>query len=255
MDLSQYVERIEARRKGVRRFFSTPKQAAYCVAAQVSSAPRRAIRAWTGRDQATPDHALQLPWLPIWPSVRTQPIYDSSTIPWTQLLIDAFDDVLEELTSVRDRFERARYDSKYSKKPWQTFYFFLQGRAITENLRFCPRTARLLEQIPHNRLHVCFSALPAGGMLEPHTGPMNTSLTAHLGLADCTGSRLWVGSQSAPYVDREVVVFDDSFVHWARNDGPKTRYTLMVTFWHPDLTVIEKGILRLIVREAARMGA
>ena len=133
-------------------------------------------------------------------------------------------------------------------KQWNTYYFYLQGKAIEEHLTACPRTAEVLSKVPHNGLHVCFSAIEPGGSLHPHTGPTNASLTAHLGLANCAGARLWVAGKVAGYRDDEVLVFDDSFVHWVENSGVAVRYTLMITFWHPELNPLERAFLRSVVQ-------
>jgi aspartyl/asparaginyl beta-hydroxylase (cupin superfamily) len=152
---------------------------------------------------------------------------------------------------VRASFVRARYDSALNAKPWNTFYFFLQGRPVRENLAACPFTAAVLREIPHNGFHVCFSAIAPGGGLHPHTGPTNASLTAHLGLTDCAGARLWVAGESAEYRDGDVLVFDDSFVHCVDHDGGGLRCTLMITFWHPELTALERAFFRRVVQSTA----
>ena len=45
-----------------------------------------------------------------------------------------------------------------------------------------------------------------------------------------------------------MLVFDDSFVQWVENAGAATRYTLMITFWHPDLSWLERVFLGLVLR-------
>lgn len=115
----------------------------------------------------------------------------------------------------------------------------------------CPKTAQVLAWIPHNGLHVCYSAIAPGGSLRPHTGPTNASLTAHLGLADCDGATLVVEDQSLEYGVGDVLVFDDSFVHWVEQAGSRVRHTLMVTFWHPELHALERGFLRLVLSTGA----
>lgn len=198
------------------------------------------------------DRTLQLPWLPRWPGLWARPLHDCRDHPWTELVRQAGDDIRHELMGVQESFLLARYASELNPKPWTTFYFFLEGCPIPENLAACPRTAELLSKIPHNGFHVCFSAIEPGGSLHPHTGPTNASLTAHLGLFNCSGARLWAGDTSADYRDGEVLVFDDSFVHWVEHAGARTRYTLMITFWHPGLSRLERAFLGKVVRLAPR---
>jgi beta-hydroxylase len=151
------------------------------------------------------------------------------------------------ISRVDRSFGRARYDSDLNKKPWRTYYFYLNGKAVPEHLEECPITTKVLEQVPHNGLHVCFSAIDPGGALVPHTGPTNTSLTAHLGLLNCEDSLLCVANRSQTYKTDDVVIFDDSFVHWAANNGTRTRYTLIITFWHPELTFLERALLNRLI--------
>jgi aspartyl/asparaginyl beta-hydroxylase (cupin superfamily) len=168
-------------------------------------------------------------------------------------LRQAHGDIRRELSAVATAFRRAKYDSDANPLPWTAYYFYLQGRPVHEHLAACPKTAQLLARIPHNGLHVCFSALPPGGSLHPHTGPTNASLTAHLGLADCDGATLHVAGHALAYSEGDVLVFDDSFVHWVEHTGSRVRYTLMVTFWHPELHVLERGFLGLVLRTGGNL--
>lgn len=216
------------------------------VASYLLAAPR--LVPHRGRGVAPADQDRQYPWLPRWPWLAARPIHRRLEHPWTDLLRQAHADIRRELLAVAPAFTRAKYDSSANPLPWTTYYFYLQGRSVAQHLATCPKTARVLARIPHNGLHVCFSAIPPGGSLHPHTGPTNASLTAHLGLADCEGATLHVGGRSLEYGEGDVLVFDDSFVHWVEHAGSRVRYTLMVTFWHPELHALERGFLRLVLR-------
>src|SRR5262249_22790062 len=102
-------------------------------------------------------------------------------------------------------------------------------------------------RIPTNKNHVCFSAIEPGGKLQPHTGPTNTSLTAHLGLANCEGTSITVAGETRPYEEGKVLIFDDSFVHWVEHLGSKIRYTLLITLWHPELNGVERTLLAALL--------
>ncbi len=43
---------------------------------------------------------------------------------------------------------------------------------------------------------------------------------------------------------------DDSFVHWVEDTGLKVRYTLMVTFWHPEMNMLERALLATVLKRA-----
>ena len=248
-ELQPWLEKILAGNAAFRDEIGATKFGVFSFAARLLAAPRTLSKVLSGqREPSRPD--LQWPWLPRWPSLAASPLHDSRHHAWTELLKRAYRDIRTELGEVQQCFARAHYDFKHNAKQWNTYYFYLQGTAVEEHLRACPRTAEVLSKIPHNGFHVCFSAIEPGGSLHPHTGPTNASLTAHLGLANCAGASLWVAGESTKYRDGEVLVFDDSFVHWVENTGVTVRYTLMITFWHPELNALERAFLKQVIRTA-----
>jgi aspartyl/asparaginyl beta-hydroxylase (cupin superfamily) len=250
--LEAWLPRIQQANREVRAQEGPFAYAAFALACGLLAAPRvvrKALRDRSAAAFARPE--LQWPWLPRWPGLDARPLHNSTSHPWTQILRQASTDIRAELLEVCDSFGRARYDSEFNAKPWRTYYFYLHGRAVPGHLAACPRTREALEHVPHNGLHVCFSALEPQGSLHPHTGPTNASLTAHLGLLNCAGTSLWVAGEMAPYRDDDVLVFDDSFVHWVDNTSTERRYTLMITFWHPELNALERQMLFRAIRIAA----
>jgi aspartate beta-hydroxylase len=250
--LHVWLPKIERANREFRSEVGSLACGAFAVACTALASPRLMCKALRRRSVAEPRPALQLPWLPYWPGLDAQPVHDPASYPWTRALREASADIRGELMQVCESFSRARYDSEFNTKPWRTYYFFLYGRPLTDHLAACPRTREVLGEVPHNGLHVCFSALEPQGSLHPHTGPTNASITAHLGLLNCAGTRLWVAGNSVPYRDDDVLVFDDSFVHWVGNTGTERRYTLMITLWHPELNALERQLLYRAARVAAR---
>jgi aspartyl/asparaginyl beta-hydroxylase (cupin superfamily) len=249
--LQEWLPRIHQTNRQFRADAGSLKMVALSLASQALALPRT-LRCVMGARSRQSRPALQAPWLPNWPLLTAKPLHDENDYAWTEILRQASDDIRNELQAVDAAFERARYDSELNAMPWQTYYFFLHGRPNVEHLEACPRTRAALEEVPHNGFHVCFSALEPGGSLHPHTGPTNASLTAHLGLLNCAETSLWVGGERAQYRNDAVLVFDDSFVHWVENAGAKRRYTLMITFWHPELTRLERAFLSQVIRLGAR---
>ena len=248
LELTPWVERIKARRTLVKEEIAPREIRLMMLASRVLSAPRRLRKALMGVKQNESD--MQLPWIPAFAGLESRPFHDTSRFAWTRDLEASVHDIRTELHQVQRDFGRAVYDSDRNVKIWKTFYFYLHGRPVKEHLDACPRTRAVLSRIPINGLHVCFSAIQPGGMLQPHTGPMNASLTAHLGLEGCEGSAIWVAGEKRPYVEGKVLVFDDSYVHWVEHAGSQVRYTLMVTFWHPDLNLIERTLLASVLKKA-----
>jgi aspartyl/asparaginyl beta-hydroxylase (cupin superfamily) len=247
-ELAPWIDRVKARRNIVRDEIAPREVKILMLASRVLSAPRRALKALRGVKEQQSE--FQLPWIPAFAGLAPQPFHDPSRFPWVRSLEDSVDDIRRELHEVQRNFGRAAYDSDRNVKTWKTFYFYLNGKPVAEHLDACPKTKALLAQIPLNGLHVCFSAIEPGGILQPHTGPTNASLTAHLGLEGCEGSAIWVAGEKRPYVEGKVLLFDDSFVHWVEHTGDKVRYTLMVTFWHPEMNALERAMLAALLRKA-----
>ena len=248
VELAPWVERVKARRSLVKQEIAPREINLLTTAMRVLSAPRRLRKALMG---VKPNHnEMQLPWLPAFPGLESRPFHDTNRFAWARDLEASVAEIRNELHQVQRDFGRAAYDSDRNVKTWKTFYFYLNGRPVKEHLDACPRTKELLSRIPVNGLHVCFSAIQPGGVLQPHTGPMNAGLTAHLGLEGCEGSAIWVAGEKRPYVEGKVLVFDDSFVHWVEHTGSQVRYTLMVTFWHPDMNFLERAMVAQVLKKA-----
>ena len=122
-----------------------------------------------------------------------------------------------------------------------------------DNLRLPPTVAQAAQELNRSRvqgpdavggkgftlflpeLFVKFYFLKPGARLRPHVGT-HGRLAAHLGLVVPEGCcSLTVGGQKREWREGEVMVFDDTFVHEAVNEGDKPRVVLAVFFLHPDL--------------------
>jgi aspartyl/asparaginyl beta-hydroxylase (cupin superfamily) len=45
------------------------------------------------------------------------------------------------------------------------------------------------------------------------------------------------------------LVFNDSILHWTRNNSTSTRFILLVDLWHPDLSDIEIAVLEELLHK------
>lgn len=75
--------------------------------------------------------------------------------------------------------------------------------------------------------------LEAGTTLVPHFGSVNWRYTAHLGLLVPDNVTMTAGGESRQYVQGEVLLLDDSFLHSVRHEGKGPRVTFFVNFFHP----------------------
>jgi tetratricopeptide (TPR) repeat protein len=86
--------------------------------------------------------------------------------------------------------------------------------------------------------------LAPGTRIPPHNVLMNTRLICHLPLIvppDCGALR--VGNEERPWVEGEMLIFDDSMEHEAWNNSDQERVILLFEIWRPEITRQEREIL------------
>lgn len=120
-------------------------------------------------------------------------------------------------------------------KGWKTFFLFGFGERRQLTCDLCPKTARLLEQVPGLQT-AFFSILPPNYQIPVHAGITKSILRAHLGLivpdarAHCSMS---VGDETVVWREGECVVFDDTYLHSVSNNTDETRVVLLFDFDRP----------------------
>ncbi len=76
---------------------------------------------------------------------------------------------------------------------------------------------------------------------------MNAKLTLHLPLAIPEGdTAIRVASSARGWTEGRVLVFDDSYEHEAWNRTSRRRAVLLLTAYHPDLSLDEIGVLEML---------
>jgi beta-hydroxylase len=174
-------------------------------------------------------------------AVPTTPFVDVRSFPELQLLRDEWETIRQEALTLRET-SRIRASTKYNdigfnsffRNGWKRFYLKWYDRAHPSAERLCPRTTALLQQIPTIKAAM-FAELPAGGKLMPHRDPFAGSLRYHLGLvtqnnSDCV---IEVDGETYAWSDGEGVVFDETYIHSARNNSGVDRIILFCDIQRP----------------------
>jgi beta-hydroxylase len=122
----------------------------------------------------------------------------------------------------------------FFKSGWKRFYLKWYDKPLPSAQTLCPKTVALLNGIP-NVKGAMFALLPGGSHLNPHRDPFAGSLRYHLGLStpnsdDC---RIFVDGQIYAWRDGEDVMFDETYVHWVKNETEKTRVILFCDVERP----------------------
>lgn len=188
-----------------------------------------------------------------YPGLDSQEFHNPADLPWCAELEREFPAIRGEVSSLLSRhlcFE-TKSDSFTSTGAWSGAYLWAYGQKIGETAGLCPTTAALIEKIRGAATigTAFFSALAAKSLVSPHTGNTNAKLRCHLPLIVPAGCTLTVGDREEELVEGRCVVFDDSFVHSARNRSESIRVVLVVDFFHPDLTPAEIDYLSEVIHK------
>ncbi len=191
--------------------------------------------------------------------------YDQSEFPWAKDLIAQTDVIRGELEAVlngQDGFEpyvpattsgtpHLRDNALMGNADWGAFHLMKDGVTVAQNAQRCPATLKALDGVPRPNVRgkspiALFSRLKAGAHIPPHTGLMNTRIICHLPLIVPAGCSIRVGNQERSWQMGEMLIFDDSIEHEARNAGASERVILLFDIWRPELSEDERSFISTV---------
>jgi len=116
----------------------------------------------------------------------------------------------------------------FYKYGWSKFYLKWYGYTHASALRFCPKTVEILKRVPSVN-GAMFSLLPAGSQLTRHLDPVACSLRYHLGLSTPNSNDCYINVDGTSYSwrDGDALLFDETFLHYAKNNSDRYRLILM----------------------------
>jgi len=128
--------------------------------------------------------------------------------------------------------ERSLYDNEDGWKVWPLYGF---GFWITKHCQISPFFCDLVRSIPNVRT-ASLSQLDAGTVLAPHQGWADLSndvLRCHYGIIVPDGCTIGCAGQVVAIHEDDIVVFDDSKIHYAANRGDSPRIVLILDIERP----------------------
>ena len=174
-------------------------------------------------------------------AVPARPYLDLADFPALAPLRARWREIREEALALHgearlraaDGYEDAGFNS-FFRRGWRRFYLKWYGDPLPSAAARCPVTVSLVQSIPSVRAAM-FALLPAGGTLMPHRDPFAGSLRFHLGLVTPNDDRcrILVDGQPHAWRDGEAVVFDETFVHEAKNGTQEDRIILFCDVERP----------------------
>jgi aspartate beta-hydroxylase len=225
----------------------------------------RAVSVYLKEAEASPPSEHQKPKLFYFPGLPPGPYHDPNLQPWVNTLKDGFeairDDALRVLTQDGHfenfiQFREGVPVEQYlggQKPAWEAFFFYRHGTRYDEHHVRCPETSKVLESIELCRIEgespeILFSVMTPGTDILAHHGVTNVRSVMHLPLVIPEGAFLMVhGGGEHHWKPGEPVLFDDTYLHSARNPSPHTRMVLLMDCWNPHLTLPEKQAMKLLL--------
>ena len=203
------------------------------------------------------------PTFMLFPYLRNYEFFDRDSFPWLAAVDAATESIREELLAVLSADQqgiqpyidfgaglplRQWQDLNHSRR-WGAYFLWNQGRREESHLERCPRTAAMLAAVPQVDIPgrgptAFFSILDARTRIPPHSGVTNTRLTVHLPLIVPPGCRFRVGGETREFRAGTAWVFDDTIEHEAWNDSDAPRAILIFDVWNPELTALERDLVR-----------
>jgi tetratricopeptide (TPR) repeat protein len=203
----------------------------------------------------------QQPRIFFFPELPQIQFYERDDFPWLDKVEAATGDIRAELTEILKEASSFRpYVQHVPGRPrrdlaglddnpdWGAFYMWKDGEIAAENAARCPRTMKVMAEVPLARVtsrspSVLFSLLRPGARIPPHSGLTNTRLICHLPLIVPPDCGFRVGNDVRTPVEGKAWVFDDTMEHEAWNRSDRTRVILLFEIWRPELTEEERGLV------------
>ena len=202
---------------------------------------------------------VQQPTKFYFPGMPQIQFYDKDMFEWARGLEAKTDAIRDELLAVMaddtafspylpaedENSPHVRSVSLQGSDDWAAFYLWQDGEKVEANAARCPVTTAAFDTVPLDFLpgqapSVLFSRLKPGAHIPAHCGLINTRLIGHLPLIVPGPAWLRVGNDVHHWREGELVIFDDSIEHEAKNEASETRVVLLFDFWRPEITADER---------------
>src|SRR5699024_5528827 len=140
---------------------------------------------------------------------------------------------LENHIKGSDKKDDAGFNS-FFRRGWKRFYLKWYGDNHASAAELCPKTTALLAGIPSIKAAM-FAELPAGSKLVRHRDPYAGAIRYHLGLRTPNSDSCYINvdGESRGWRDGEVLLFDETYIHYANNDTSTDRLILFCDVERP----------------------
>jgi aspartate beta-hydroxylase len=231
---------------------------------------REAASITAGATQPYRQEANQL-YVPRLPAI---PFHDRKLFPWAEELEAKTGVIREELKAAlaKEGKEFSPYIQLRPGQPidqwadlnnserWSHYSLWRHGQPDEAHLAQCPETRKALEAVDMADIgglcpNAMFSALAPHSEIPPHTGETNARLVVHLPLVVPPKCTYRVGFEHRIWKEGELLIFDDTIEHTARNDSDELRVVLIFDVWNPLIDRQEREAVRALAAAARAFNA
>jgi beta-hydroxylase len=170
-----------------------------------------------------------------------RPTMPPEMFPWIKSLEDHWREIQHEFLHEMERStipalgDVAPGEERLAGGQWKVYVFRLFSHDLESNWRRCPKTERLVRNIP-GMTSAFFSILEPGKHIPAHRGIYSGVLRYHLGLSVPTPSgsaRMRLDRTVHHWEEGKSLLFDDTFEHEVWNDSPHLRAILLMDIKRP----------------------
>jgi beta-hydroxylase len=178
----------------------------------------------------------------LWLLLPSRRLYEPADVPGCEVLAEQWEVVrteLDELLASREPIPAFQQIDPGQRRltdddRWKSFLFRLYGADVPSNRARCPKTAQLLDEVP-GLYTAFFSIFEPHKRIPIHSGPLKGVIRCHLPLIVPSGGECWIeiGGEVHHWVEGELLIFDDTYLHRARNDTDDIRVVLFIDVERP----------------------
>ena len=172
--------------------------------------------------------------------IPVQPYYHDLTIVNEAIIVKLnYQMIRNEVLDLYKKFKTIDDDMFFQKlgqtrQDWSRLYLKWFEKIDPVGEKLCPKTTALMREMPNVKIAM-FSVLKPGAKILPHRGPYRGCLRLHMGLITPNSDDCFINLDGKSYSwrDGEVVLLDDSYLHYVENNTNKYRVILFCDIVRP----------------------
>jgi len=171
--------------------------------------------------------------------IPIQPYYKSNILKEAVFLKMNFETIQNEVKNIYKDFKIIDNDLFFknldkSKSDWTRLYLKWFNKIDSNATNICPKTTNIIKTMP-NIQTAMISVLKPNAKIEPHYGVYRGCIRLHMGLITPNSNNCFINLDGKSYSWRngEVILLDDSYLHYVENNTNEYRVILLCDIIRP----------------------